>query len=366
MVSLSPLRPRSENGTRAGGGVVGSASVSARAENAVWGRRKRFAPGRFSVRGPQIVKIVVEQGVQFAGLIRVLIRHIMELERIGAAVEQQVAVRHLGRTGRGAGPLIRAVQGGVGLVALFDVGQALLSGGGLHFLAPFFQSLELAFKHAFAARGVDVAVVDVAAVKFQSHEPFGLVVVPGPMDVGPVFGKNGLGIWIVARDGEIAHFVHLAARQGQQAFALHVGMHADAQPLAHGGRDIHALHKALDPLTRRQPGSAQHHDGVHQFLIGPGAALAHDAMTVLAVAHGFAVVGHDKNQGIPFQTEAAELIQKVAELTVDHGDLFGVEHTHMVQFFLGVDAFHRAHDRQELILALEIGIIRAFHIRVVD
>ena len=64
--------------------------------------------------------------------------------------------------------------------------------------------------------------------------------------------------------------------------------------------------------------------------------------------------------------EAAELIQKVAELTVDHGDLFGVEHTHMVQFFLGVDAFHRAHDRQELILALEIGIIRAFHIRVVD
>ena len=87
---------------------------------------------------------------------------------------------------------------------------------------------------------------------------------------------------------------------------------------------------------------------------------------MLAVAHGFAVVGHDKNHGIPFQTETADLIQQVSELTVNHCDLFGVQHTHMMQFFLGIDAFHRPHDWQELILALEVGIIGALHVRIID
>ena len=78
----------------------------------------------------------------------------------------------------------------------------------------------------------------------------------------------------------IADLFHVALGERQERMALHGGMHADAEPIHHGGGHV----AGLDEASRAgcgQAGAAHDHGDVGKFLMGPRAALAHDAVAVL-------------------------------------------------------------------------------------
>ena len=159
--------------------------------------------------------------------------------------------------------------------------------------------------------------------------------------------------------GEIANFVHLSAAQGKQALALHGGMHAYAQPVADCRSYVAGLHESLHAFARGQARAADNHGSMGKFFIRPGAYLTHQAVPVFSVAHGFAVVGNHHEQRIFLKAQATNGVHEDAEIFVAQGNEFGIQHTHMVQFFFRVQAFDEFLRRKEHGLALVVGVIGA-------
>ena len=143
-------------------------------------------------------------------------------------------------------------------------------------------------------------------------------------------------------------------------------MHAETQPVADGGSHVAGLYETLEPLIAGQTGAADDHRGMSQLFIGPGAALAHDAVTVFALAHGRAVVGNQHDHGVGFKAEVVDGPGQMAEPLVHVGELFGIEHTDVMKFLIGVHAFHVGLNGEKHVLALVVGVVHALLVGIID
>lgn len=208
-------------------------------------------------------------------------------------------------------------------------------------------------------RGINAGSVKILAHAIRAFRP-------DPVDVAPVIVVNAPGITVIAGYGEITHFLGFASGDRQQRLAFHGRKDADAKPFADGGSNIDALDVALDTLAGGDVRSTHHADDVSEFLIEPGACLAHDAMAVFLVAHGFAMIRHNDNNCVFLKAEAVDRIEEFTKLLVDQSYQFRVKHADMVKLFFREHAVNERGEGKEHVLALVIGIIGALLVRIVD
>ena len=96
-----------------------------------------------------------------------------------------------------------------------------------------------------------------------------------------------------------------------------------------------------------------------QFLIGPGAALAHDAVPVFAVAHGLAVVRGDDHHRLFPEALLADRIEQVADPFVHEFHFFHVQRADMGALLFRHHALDLGPRSQDHRIALIVRVMRA-------
>ena len=194
------------------------------------------------------------------------------------------------------------------------------------------------------------------------------------MDIRPILGYERPRHAVISGYGDLAHGIRLPAHDREQTDAVHlvraVGLDAFmpgfgkhglpvAERIHHGRRDIHILDETFDPLPTLKAGHMDEQRNMDQFLIGPGAALAHDAVPVFAVAHGLAVVRGDDHHRLVPKPLLADRIEQVADPFVHEFHFFHVQGADMGALLFRHHALDLGPRGKDHRIALIVRVMRA-------